>query len=67
MRANSMRSCVAVSDGYHLFRIKHMMTREGVTVYGSPRINSRPPGFWKRQVSIFHEIASFTLWELHLT
>jgi uncharacterized SAM-binding protein YcdF (DUF218 family) len=67
MRANSMRSCVAVSDGYHLFRIKHMMTREGIIVYGSPRINSRPPGFWKRQGSIFHEIASFTLWELHLT
>jgi uncharacterized SAM-binding protein YcdF (DUF218 family) len=67
MRANSMRSCVAVSDGYHLFRIKHMMTREGIIVYGSPRINSRPPGFWKRQVSIFHEIASFTLWAIHLT
>ncbi len=29
MRANSMHSCIAVSDGYHLFRIKHMMAREG--------------------------------------
>jgi len=67
MRANSMRSCIAVSDGYHLFRIKHMMTREGIVVYASPRLNSRPPNFWRRQESIFHEIASFTLWQLHLT
>lgn len=67
MRANSMRSCIAVSDGYHLFRIKHMMTREGVVVYASPRLNSRPSSFWRRQASIFHEIASFTLWGLHLT
>src|SRR5216683_8071477 len=67
MRANSMHSCIAVSDGYHLFRIKHMMTREGIAVYASPRINSRPANFWRRQVSIFHEIASFTLWQLHLT
>ena len=62
MRANSMHSCIAVSDGYHLFRIKHMMAREGFLVYASPRVNSRPPGFWRRQESIFHEIASFTLW-----
>jgi uncharacterized SAM-binding protein YcdF (DUF218 family) len=67
MRANSMHSCIAVSDGYHLFRIKHMLAREGVIVYASPRLNSRPPGFWRRQESIFHEIASFTLWQLHIT
>jgi uncharacterized SAM-binding protein YcdF (DUF218 family) len=67
MRANSMRSCIAVSDGYHLFRIKHMLTREGVVVFASPRINSRPAGFWRRQISMAHEIASFTLWGLHIT
>jgi uncharacterized SAM-binding protein YcdF (DUF218 family) len=67
MRANAMHSCIAVSDGYHLFRIKHMMAREGFLVYASPRLNSRPPGFWRRQESIFHEIASFTLWAFHLT
>jgi uncharacterized SAM-binding protein YcdF (DUF218 family) len=67
MRVNGMRSCVAVSDGYHLFRVKRMLGREGIEVYGSPRPNSRPQSFWKRQEYIFHEIGSYTLWLLHLS
>jgi uncharacterized SAM-binding protein YcdF (DUF218 family) len=67
MRANGMHTCLAVSDGYHIFRIKHMLGREGVTVYGSPRPNSKPAAFWKRQEAVWHEIASYTLWRLHLS
>jgi uncharacterized SAM-binding protein YcdF (DUF218 family) len=67
MYTNSMHSCLAVSDGYHIFRIKQMLRREGVTVYGAPRPNSRPQSFWKRQESVWHEIGSYTAWMLHLT
>jgi len=67
LRANELTSCVAVSDGYHLFRIKKMLGREGITVYASPRPNSRPQTFWKRQESVFHEIGSYTIWLLHLS
>jgi uncharacterized SAM-binding protein YcdF (DUF218 family) len=67
MYVNSMHSCLAVSDGYHMFRIKHMLGHEGVTVYGAPRPNSRPLTFWKRQESAWHEIGSYTLWLLHLS
>jgi uncharacterized SAM-binding protein YcdF (DUF218 family) len=67
MRANGMRTCLAVSDGYHMFRIKRMLGREGVTVYGGPRPNSKPAAFWKRQAALWHEIASYTLWLLHLS
>ena len=67
MYVNGMHSCLAVSDGYHIFRIKHMLGREGVTVYGAPRPNSRPQTFWKRQESAWHEIGSYTLWLLHLS
>jgi uncharacterized SAM-binding protein YcdF (DUF218 family) len=67
MYVNSMHSCLAVSDGYHIFRIKHMLSREGITVYGAPRPNSKPQTFWKRQEAVFHEIASYTLWMMHLT
>jgi uncharacterized SAM-binding protein YcdF (DUF218 family) len=67
LRANGMHSCLAVSDGYHMFRIKRMLGREGITVYGAPRPNSKPASFWKRQEAIWHEIASYTLWLLHLT
>ena len=37
MRANNMHTCVAVSDPYHLFRIKRLMQRQGITTYASPR------------------------------
>jgi uncharacterized SAM-binding protein YcdF (DUF218 family) len=67
MRANGMHTCLAVSDDYHMFRIKRMLGREGVTVYGSPRPNSKPAAFWKRQEAVWHEIASYTLWRLHLS
>ncbi|HET9281520.1 MAG TPA: YdcF family protein [Candidatus Angelobacter sp.] len=67
MSANNLHSCLAVSDGYHIFRIKQMLGREGVIVYGAPRPNSRPQTFWKRQESVWHEIGSYTVWLLHLS
>jgi uncharacterized SAM-binding protein YcdF (DUF218 family) len=67
MYVNKMHSCLAVSDGYHMFRIKHMLGREGITVYGAPRPNSRPQTFWRRQESAWHEIGSYTLWLLHMS
>jgi uncharacterized SAM-binding protein YcdF (DUF218 family) len=67
MYVNGMYSCLAASDGYHIFRIKQMLGREGITVYGAPRPNSRPQTFWKRQESAWHEIGSYTLWLLHFS
>jgi len=67
MYVNDMHSCLAVSDSYHIFRIKQMLGREGVAVYGAPRPNSRPQTFWKRQESVWHEIGSYTVWLFHLS
>ena len=67
LRANGMHTCLAVSDGYHMFRIRRMLGRESITVYAAPRPNSRPASFWKRQEAIWHEIGSYTLWLLHLS
>src|SRR5215469_13185196 len=67
MSANSMSTCLAVSDAYHIFRIKQMLAREGVTAYGAPRPNSKPQSFEKRNEAVFHEIASYTLWLLRLS
>jgi uncharacterized SAM-binding protein YcdF (DUF218 family) len=64
MRTNQMRSCLAVSDGYHMFRIKRMLGREGIVVYAAPRSNSKPPAFWKWQGAVWHEIGSYTVWLL---
>lgn len=67
MHANHMNTCLAVSDGYHIFRIKQMLAREGVTAYGAPRPNSKPQSFGKRNEAVLHEIASYTVWLLHLS
>lgn len=67
LHANHMTTCLAVSDGYHIFRIKQMLAREGIIAYGSPRPNSKPQSFAKRNEAVFHEIASYTLWLLRLS
>ena len=67
MRRNNMHSCVAVSDGYHLFRIKRMMERQGVTVYGAPRPELKPLSRWQKMRIEMKEVLSYTLWRLHLT
>jgi uncharacterized SAM-binding protein YcdF (DUF218 family) len=66
MRRNNMHSCVAVSDGYHLFRIKRMMERQGLTVYGAPRPENRPLSGWQKLRIQLKEVLSYTAWRLHL-
>jgi uncharacterized SAM-binding protein YcdF (DUF218 family) len=66
-RANGLRRLVIVSDGTHLFRIHAICAAEGLNVLTSPRPRVQQPdaGTSDRQ-RIIHEIASYTLWRLHL-
>lgn len=64
MRANHMNSCIAVSDAYHVFRIRKMLEHEGVQVYLAPRLDSRPKSFWQRCVAISKEAVSYLLWRV---
>ena len=41
MRRMGLKSCIVVSDGYHIFRVKKMLEFRGLTVYGSPRSTQR--------------------------
>ena len=36
MRRMGLKSCIVVSDGYHIFRVKKMLESRGITAYGSP-------------------------------
>ena len=65
MLRNGMHSCVAVSDPYHIFRIKGMLGHNGIEAYGSPRAEVRT--FSQRLASILREALSYCLWRLHLT
>jgi|SRR5579872_2698577 len=65
MRANGLRSCVAVSDAYHVFRIKRLLEHQGIgPVYVSPRPDSRPHGVLQRFYAVLREACSYLLWKL---
>lgn len=66
LRANGLHSCLAVSDGYHLFRVKHMLQRAGVTVYASPRPDTRSSHAWTRTREELREALSYTAWKMGL-
>ena len=68
MRANGLHSCVAVSDAYHVFRIKRLLEHEGVgPVYVAPRPASRPHGGLQRLYAVLREACSYLLWKLGMT
>jgi uncharacterized SAM-binding protein YcdF (DUF218 family) len=67
MRANGMKSCIAVSDDYHLYRVKKMLEAQGVTVYGSPRAESRPVSPMQHARLVVQEIFKYIAWKLHLS
>ena len=68
MRANGLHSCVAVSDAYHVFRIKRLLEHEGVgPVYVAPRPDSRPHSVFQRGYAVMREASSYLLWKLGMT
>jgi uncharacterized SAM-binding protein YcdF (DUF218 family) len=65
MRANGLHSCVAVSDAYHVFRIRKLLEHEGISpVYMAPRPDSTPHGVFQRGVASLREAASYLLWRM---
>lgn len=66
MRANGMHSCLAVSDEYHVFRIKALLEHEGVQVFVSPRYGSRPKSPWQRMIAVLREAFSYLAWKLNV-
>jgi uncharacterized SAM-binding protein YcdF (DUF218 family) len=66
MRANGMHSCIAVSDAYHVFRIRALLEHEGVQVEVAPRPESRPRHLWDRFAAVMREAASYMAWKAGL-
>ena len=68
MHANSLHSCIAVSDAYHVFRIRKLLEHEGVApVYIAPRPDSRPHSILQRTLSVLREATSYLLWRVGIT
>ena len=64
MRANHMNSCIAVSDAYHMFRIRKLVEHQGMQVFLAPRPDSVPKSAWQRVVAVMRESASYLLWRV---
>lgn len=65
LRQRGAKSCIAVSDGFHLYRIKLMFSTQGIVAYASPApaspIEADPS---KRTVHSLREAFVSTLWHL---
>jgi len=66
MRTNHLHSCLAVSDAYHVFRIRQMLEHEGIQVYVAPRPDSIPHTQSQRFLAVLHEAAGYLVWKLHI-
>lgn len=68
LRARGITHCIAVSDGFHLYRVKLMFSSFGITAYGSPApaspIEAEP---FPRALYTLREMVIVTLWHLGLT
>jgi len=68
MHTNGLHSCVAVSDAYHVFRIRKLLEHEGIgPVYVAPRADSRPHGSMQRALAVLREATSYLLWRVGIT
>jgi uncharacterized SAM-binding protein YcdF (DUF218 family) len=63
MRRMDMHSCIVVSDGYHIYRVKRMLQFQGIDVYGSPR-PAEPRHGWRQEWIYLKQAIAFGLWSI---
>lgn len=63
MRRMNMHSCIVVSDGYHIYRVKRMLQFQGIDVYGSPR-PTEPHHGWRQEWIYLRQAIAFGLWRI---
>jgi len=66
MRRMALKSCIVVSDGYHIFRAKRMLQSSGMRVYGSPR-SLNPPSDWRERWLYVRQAIGYLLWRVGVT
>ncbi|MEO7649140.1 MAG: YdcF family protein [Bryobacteraceae bacterium] len=64
MHRMGLKSCILVSDGYHIFRAKRMLESSGITVYGSPRPSAVAPGRWEQWWLYLRQAVGYVLWRV---
>ncbi|HYV63392.1 MAG TPA: YdcF family protein [Bryobacteraceae bacterium] len=67
MHRMNLRSCIVVSDGYHIYRVKKLLENQGMKVYGSPRPEDRvplEPAGWRREWVYVRQALAYGLWRV---
>ncbi|MEO8098348.1 MAG: YdcF family protein [Acidobacteriota bacterium] len=66
MRRMGLKSCIVVSDGYHIFRVKKLLESRGMIAYGSPRPEERKPdaGGWLGGWVYVRQAIAYGLWRV---
>lgn len=63
MHSMNLHSCIVVSDGYHIYRVKRLLQAQGIQVFGSPRV-AKPSGSLERRWLYLRQALGFMLWQL---
>jgi uncharacterized SAM-binding protein YcdF (DUF218 family) len=63
LKRMGLRSCIVVSDGYHMFRSKRILEREGLIAYGSPREDGGNPAL-REWWLCFRQAVGYGLWKI---
>jgi uncharacterized SAM-binding protein YcdF (DUF218 family) len=63
MHRMALRSCIVVSDGYHIYRVKKMLEFRGLQVYGSPRAWN-PRRTVRERWLYFRQAIAYLLWSM---
>ena len=68
MRRMNLKSCIVVSDGYHIYRVKKMLETQGMQAYGSPRPERQPgdPESWRQRWVYARQAIAYELWRLRV-
>lgn len=64
MHRMNLHSCIVVSDGYHIYRVKRVLEAQGIKVYGSPRPPAGSPSAMALRWLYFRQAVGFVLWQI---
>ena len=60
----NLHSCIVVSDGYHIYRVKRLLQNHNIQVYGSPRPSVGVPSPKQMRWLYFRQAVGFALWRM---
>ncbi|MDQ2947902.1 MAG: YdcF family protein [Acidobacteriota bacterium] len=64
MHSKNLESCIVVSDGYHIYRVKRLLQAQDIKVYGSPRPATGGMSCAELRWLYFRQAIGFVLWQI---